>query len=239
MRFPEFLLTAPRCTIRFVWLAFLFYCPTVILVSATFGWAFPYFSSDDFTSSGLQIWFEISVLASWVCALITTLFHLFRPRKMILPAAILLAPLVMIMLSGPLKDAALALYIWPEASFVKKHCAPIKFVQDGRSYKFGVCDMKMDSTGQIADFSFVYDTSGDIGKFGQLSKNDEIAFIDVVRQFFRDDPNEQFENADFTASSYGSDFYAISFQDANAEGFVKIVGVPPANRNNPYPPMFW
>ncbi len=144
---------------------------------------------------------------------------------------------------SPLPDAlqleGFADFIRPESAYVQKHCPPINFVQDGKTYSFGICDLVMDSSGQIDDFSFVYDTSHDVGNYARLSGTDKIVFINVVRKYFSDDPNEQFENADFTATRYYHDFFEIVFDDANAEGFVRDFGMPPENPKNPYPPMYW
>lgn len=81
--------------------------------------------------------------------------------------------------------------------------------------------------------------SGDVGNYYNLSDKNKIIFVSVVRKYFNDNPNEQFESADFSAKRFYQNFFDISFDDADAEGFYRDFGKPPENQKNPYPPMNW
>jgi hypothetical protein len=218
------------------WMVFLCYGPVALFIAARFEWQLLAINQD-------SPWYISNpALVSALCALVMAVVFLFRLSwKMILYAVIFIldlslgfSPLVDI-----LETKSFADYIKPEPAYVQKHCAPINFVQDGKTYSFGVCDLIMDNSGQMSDFSFIYDSSGDVGNYDDLSKDDKIIFRDTVRKYFSDNPNEQFENAYFIATRYYQNFYYVSFDAADAEGFVRDFGRPPENSKNPYPPMFW
>lgn len=219
-----------------LWAVFLAYGPLAVFVLVRFHW--PLQAID----RNIPIYLYDPLLASTIFLIPTAFFFIFRLSwKIIFPILILAFDWTLTFgpLNTPLDLTDFAYFINPEAAYVQKHCSPIDFTQDGKKYLFGVCDLVMDSSGQTDDFSFVYDTSGDVGNYYTLSKNEKMIFVNVVRKYFDDDPNEQFENADFTATDYYKNFFEIDFDAANAEGFVRDFGRPPQNPRNPYPPMYW
>ncbi len=83
---------------------------------------------------------------------------------------------------------------------MKQHCHPIPFKQDGKTYLLGLCNLQIDSDGQ-SQFSYIYDTSGDAAKAtdfqNKTGRKDRIKLVNAIRSIFNDDPNEQFEFANF------------------------------------------
>lgn len=132
-------------------------------------------------------------------------------------------------------------YIHPAASYVKNHCHPIQFQQDKKTYLLGLCDLKIDETGQ-SNFIFLYDTSGDAAQDndfqGQSGRRDRKEWVAAIRRIFNDDPNEIFEIADFYTIHIYGDFYWAAFDEASTEGFTKEYGPPPYNPRNLYENMF-
>jgi len=133
--------------------------------------------------------------------------------------------------------------VYPMASYIKNHCNPVGFKQDGKTYFVGLCDLHVypDNGGQL-DFAFFYDTSGDIMNDEDAKavnhSRDRREWVNAIRAATEDNPNEPFEIADFSAEKLYYNFYEVSFEDQNAEGFTKEYGPPPSNPKNPYPPMF-
>ncbi len=133
-------------------------------------------------------------------------------------------------------------YIHLESKYVKDHCHPVHFNQDGKTYRLGLCDLKIDKDGQ-SNFTFLYDTSGDaamdIDTQTKSGRRDRKEWVSAIRQIFNDDPNETFEIADFWVYHIDGDFYFVNFDDADAEGFIREYGLPPENPKNPYPSIFY
>lgn len=220
-----------------LWMVFLGYGPAALFTTARFYWPLMAINKD------LCAYIGMPAIASGFCALVTAVMYLLlkAPRKMFLPALIFILDYSLVF--SPLYDIlnieGFSAFINPEAAYVQKHCAPMDFVQDGKVYSLGICNLQMDSSGQIDDFSYIYDTSRDIINYNNLTKNNKIIFVNTVRKYFNDNPNEQFESADFTATQYYQNFFDVNFDDANAEGFYRDYGKPPENTKNPYPPMNW
>lgn len=89
-----------------------------------------------------------------------------------------------------------------------------------------------------ADFSYIYDTSGDVDNYNNLSAANRAIFVQTVRKYFNDDPNEGFEYADFASRRYYQNFYSIMYNQAENEGFTAAYGRPPKNFKSPYEPFF-
>lgn len=163
-----------------------------------------------------------------------------RWRRAILPATTWVLTYLLINSSVGywVSDAGFLYYIYPRAAYVRSHCQPMDFAQDGKTYQLGMCNLSIDKTGQI-DFDFVYDTSGDTGRFDKLNGTDRRVFVNTVRKYFNNDPNEAFEVTNFTSACYGGDFYQLGFDDGDSGGFEPVYGRVPADPKNPYPRMFW
>ncbi len=180
------------------------------------------------------------VLASAVGALVSSIFLLFRaPLKAILPALLLLldGQLIFSPLNDRLEVKSFADFAKPTAAYVEKYCAPMDFVQDGKTYTLGICNLIIDHKG-LVDFDLIYDTSGDIGNYDRLSPADKYTFVEAMRKYFNDDPNEDFEIADFTAPRYYGEFFWPTFDGFDTEGFRKAYGPPPKNSKGNYPFVF-
>ncbi len=221
--------------LTWVWAVFLWYGPMAVFLACRFNWQLS-------QGSVLLAWVYWPGVISAIAALGTGFMLVFdMPRRAIVPFLLFSASATLIF--SPLGDIltvkSFADHSKPEAAYVKKHCAPVDFVQDGKTYWFGACDLKLDATGQIADLTFYYDTSGDLKNYDSLSKADKQIFAAAVREHFNDDPNEPFEHAYFTAIHFYRNFYDIDFIDEDAGGFTSDFGPPPENSKNPYSPLFW
>jgi hypothetical protein len=215
-----------------VWAVFLWYGPVAIFVVERFHWQL---------SQILLNYLFWPIVVSFLGALGTALAMIFvAPWRAIVPFLLFTAGAVMTF--SPLGDIlsvkSFADYIKPETVYVKKHCAPVDFVQDGKTYWFGACDLKLDNTGQVSDLTFYYDTSGDLENYDSLPVKDKQVFVSVVRKYFRDDPNEPFEHAYYTTTRFYRDFFDINFADEDAGGFTSDFGMPPKDPKNPYAPIF-
>ncbi len=215
-----------------VWAVFLWYGPVAIFLAIRFHWQI---------SEGSVTWLYWPGVISALSAFGTGLVLVFvTPWRMIVPFLLFTASAVIIFssLGDFLFAKSFADYIKPEAAYVRKHCAPMDFVQDDMEYVFGICGLKLDGDGQMTDFDFIYDTSGDVENYASLPRNDKLIFVAAVRKYLNDDPNDAFEIADFTTTRFYRSFFYVAFDEANAEGFTRDFGMPPRNLKNPYPPIF-
>lgn len=224
-----------RMLLTALWGLFLVYGPVALFICVWFRWPFLALNRN------LLAYIGYPALASWLCALVTVIVLLFRaPLKAILPALIFLLnwSLTFSPLNALLEVKGFATYSTPTAAYVEKHCAPMEFVQDGKTYTLGICNLIIDHKG-LVDFDLIYDTSGDIGNYNSLNPTDKYTFAEAMRKYFNDDPNEDFEIGDFTAPRYYGDFYMPSFDDEyDTEGFRKAYGPPPKNPKGNYPFVF-
>jgi hypothetical protein len=130
-------------------------------------------------------------------------------------------------------------YTFPTSRYVMWHCHPIEFLQTGRSYQFGVCDLVLYPDGQMSFAgAIIYDTSDDTERYSETAARYRKAYVDVVSKFFRDDHNEAFDVADFQANPAFGSFYTVNFDPANAEGFTAEYGPPPPDKVNIFKPLF-
>jgi len=200
------------------WLVFLCYGPVGFFVMTWFGYGLV---AINIYAVAVVV---IPAILNSLGAVITAFIYLFRaPRKIALP--VILTAMNYALLFSPLQQkleiGGFAAYISPEPKFIRDHCGPISFVQDGKTYALGVCDLSPDD-----DFTWIYDTSGDIANYDRLSPGNRKLFAMTLRKYFNNDPNDPFEGADFTADRYYGDFYEIIFDDADAEGFSRDYGLP-------------
>jgi len=224
-----------RGELKALWVVVLAYGPVALFLAVRFDWPLGDLNEN------LGGYIADSALIIGALLFVVGLINLFKSfRWAVLLFAICL--LDYLILYSPLRDdldlASFESYIRSEPVYAKKHCAPINFNQDGRTYSLGFCHLVMAKDGTV-DFDLVYDTSGDVGRYDQLTRTDKIIFANAVRRYFDDDPNEAFEYADFTGYHYDLDFYGVWFDDANAEGFTAAFGEPPADPRNRYKPIFW
>ena len=131
-------------------------------------------------------------------------------------------------------------HVLPERRFLERYCHPRSFVQDGKVYYLGMCDLQYYDKAGDTWFSYVYDTSKDIendqkAKYANRTK-DRREFVNAIRAYVNDDPNNHFEFADFYARYIYGDLYEVEFNDATAQGFTNEYGPPPPNQRNPYTP---
>lgn len=217
-----------------LWVVFLVYGPVCLFIAGRFNWQIMAVNRNILA---YNLW---PLAASWLCAPATAAVLLFRaPLKAILPAIIFLLSyaLAFSSLGNTLEVKSFADFSKPEAAYVKKHCNPMNFVQDGKTYTLGICDLVINHNG-LVDFNLIYDTSGDIGNFNNLSPTNQKTFAMAIRKSFNDDPNEDFEIADFTAPRYHRDFFWTDFDGSDTEGFRRAYGPPPKNSQSPYPFIF-
>jgi hypothetical protein len=162
---------------------------------------------------------------------------LFWRWRLAIPAAVAYGLVYMLLYTSVgdwVNDVGFAYYIYPKDRFLQTHCHPIEFRQDGKTYRLGLCNLSFTADGQ-SGFDFVYDTSGDVNRFHDLSQGEKLDFVHAVRAFVHDDPNEIFEISDFHSTSLCCDFYDLYFDDTDSEGFEPVYGPPPNNPQNPYP----
>jgi hypothetical protein len=130
-------------------------------------------------------------------------------------------------------------YTFPASRYAAQHCHPIEFLQAGKIYQFGVCDLYLDPDGQMSfEGEIIYDTSGDTEKYSETASRYPKAYVDAVRKFFHDDPNEAFDVADFQAAPIYGGFYMVNFIPENAAGFTGEYGPPPSDKMNIFKPIF-
>jgi hypothetical protein len=137
---------------------FLCYGPVALFIAARFEWQLLAMNQD-------STW-HISnpALVSALCALVMAVVFLFRLYwimslyvvSFILAWSLVFSPLVDILETERVAD-----YIKPESADVQKHCAPINFVQDGKAYSLGSCDLVIENDGSV-NYGFIYDKSGDL-----------------------------------------------------------------------------
>jgi len=222
-----------------IWIGFLLSGTVVYAIDLFVVWADGTVFADDSTADDI-IGFEAIYFLSLACLLIWRLFV--NRRAAIKPLlALTLTGAVIYFLTAPIQKIAFEYYIYPEQKFLSKHCHPIPFQQDGRTFYLGVCDVVFVDGGQN-DFSFVYDTSGDVAndedEKESTHRRDRIEWVNAMRRFFNDDPNEQFEIGAFYTREIYKNFYTVKFDDEFGEGFTLKYGPPPPNPKNPFPPIF-
>jgi hypothetical protein len=218
----------------FLWRLFLVYSPVGLFVGFRFRWPLSVMSDD------LLPTIMYPALAGALCALIATvIYFILKPQKILFPLLIFLADVGMIF--SPVSDVLIAKgfadYIRPSSRYINDHCKPLNFSQDNKIFQFGICNLTHRQDG-IQDFDFVYDSSGDIARYKELDSKDKKIFAETVRKYDNDDPASGFEYADFTAQQFYPNFYYVSFDESETEGFTATFGRPPKNPNNHYPPMF-
>lgn len=98
----------------------------------------------------LHTYLVYSAIVSGVCAFITAVVYLVQaPWKMALPLLVFLLDFSLLFspLQGIVEAKGFADFIKPQVSYIQKHCAPMDFVQDGKTYSFGICDLTIASDG--------------------------------------------------------------------------------------------
>jgi len=218
-----------------VWMGFLLSSPTLALVLAFFAWPEP-----------LPNALFNSFLGYVAFSFLVMLIRLIRnPIGQIVPVIVVAGAVFIVAELLPFVNwLGFQFCVYPMASYIKNHCNPVGFKQDGKTYFVGLCDVHVDpdSEGQLY-FAFLYDTSGDI-------LNDEDAkavnhsldrreWVNAIRAATKNNPNEPFEFADFSAENLDYNFYEVTFDDGeDAGGFTKEYGPPPFDPKNPYPSIF-
>jgi hypothetical protein len=217
-----------------VWMGFLLSSPALALVLAFFAWPEP-------LPNALFNSFLGYVAFSFLVMLISLIRN---PIGQIVPVIVVAGAVsIMAELLPFVNWLGFQFCVYPMASYIKNHCNPVGFKQDGKTYFVGLCDMSIDpdSDGQI-DFAFLYDTSGDILNDADAKalnhSLDRREWVNAIRAATNDDPNELFEFANFWTDRLYNSFYEVTFDDDQEQGFTKEYGPPPSNPKNPYPPMF-
>jgi hypothetical protein len=214
-----------------VWMGFLLVNPILLIVIVFFFW--PERWSDTF---------------SYLCccygglSLVILLFRFIRhPLEQVLPMITVFAVTAITCFLLPVINwLGFEWYVFPEHEFVEKHCHPVSFVQDARTYFVGLCDLKFyPNNGYQVGFTLLYDTSGDaLNDEDQKEENhtlDRREWVDALRLVMKDDPNTEFEWADFYTVPDFDNFYSISFDSSQVNGFTKEYGPPPKGQQHPYP----
>lgn len=67
---------------------------------------------------------------------------------------------------------------------------------------------------------------------------DRKVFAATVRKYYNDDPNDGFEYANFVARRFYENFYEVTFDESETEGFMATYGRPSKNPKSPYSPFF-
>jgi len=197
----------------------------------------------DFDTLWSSPWWML-ILYTPVVAVGTLICFFVRFRLGLGSAAILILVISIQADSGPICHA---LYIagfyaetFPTSRYVTQDCHPIAFQQAGRPYRFGVCDLILDPNGQMNfEGEIVYDTSGDTARYSETASRYPKAYVDAVRKFFHNDPNEAFDVADFQATPIFGSFYLVNFLPEDAAGFTADYGPPPSDKMNIFKPMFY
>ncbi len=202
-------------------------------------WVYPEIydgARSSWSGESLIVYFPLLIVVIIVC--------LFVKRKAIFAPLFILALIISEFSFGFVRAFVVAMEFWtfnfPAATDVENYCHPVKFMQDGNIYKFGVCgDEVPDEDGQTGfGPEIVYDTSGDIAYStysfsgdGQIFKPERKEFVDAVRKFYNDDPEEAFEVADFQTTPIYGHFYVVVTDDVGG-GFTDTYGPPPYDKKN-------
>jgi hypothetical protein len=217
---------------RVLWWLFLVSSPLAFFVSGFFGW--PDQANRSIACANFYALFYYIILIS------VFLYKLVAKKTFIFSIPIGLFSYAWLLYHGmfsALIGCGFGWYIHPEAVYVKQHCHPIPFKQDGKTYLLGLCNLQIDSDGQ-SQFSYIYDTSGDAANAtdfqNKTGRKDRIEFVNAIRSIFNDDPNEQFEFANFSTTHIYSKFYFVAFDESDAAGFTLEYGIPPLNCKNSY-----
>jgi len=144
--------------------------------------------------------------------------------------------------SGCAIGLGFAIAVYPQDDYLRQHCHLVRFIQDGKPFRVGLCDLVfVDSSGQT-DFSLIYDESGDIRNDETLKETnhtpDRREWVNAVREIVHNDPNQLFEISSFFSDQVYGDFYTVGFSNSNDSGFTREYGPPPTDPKNLFKPAF-